>query len=275
VSDSNLNVNDLPNILDKSIEKAPDLADAFPEWPLGVAHGYTEGRIAVVLHISLCRFEREEKNFCATFYRSIEGMERWLSAQGGDEAKLPADDTLHGDIEQSVLVSIVEFPDDRKEGRQFMVPSVVRLRSLDACLRITADHRQPARLLSSKPVRSIGDGELQILCTGRRIGPTVANGDSIDDVIQCAPKTVNAIASDQGPAIKGRRLLDGNDEAVAATISVAFFGENIRFSCDPRLEFGLKSIEMFLSTTHLQETTGELRTDHAIYGTKPLTGVSS
>jgi len=275
MSDSDLQVNDLPDFLDEDVEEVPNLTSVSAGWPLGVAHGYCKGRLAVILHISLRGGESEVEKFCATYYRSLEVVKGGVAGYGSDEAELPASNVLHGQREQPVLVRIVEFPDERKESRQFMVSSVVRLRSLNSCLRGTAQLREPPISFGDKSGLRIRDRELQSPAVWRGIGATVSDSNAIHNVIESGSEVMNTIPCDQAPAFKRRRFSDFNANAVAATIQIAFSGENVRVSVNPRLKFGLESIEMFLGTTYLEEAASEFRTDHAVYATSRSTGVSS
>lgn len=273
--DSNLQINDLPNFTDECIEDKDDFGDGLAGWPLGMAYGYSEGQIAIILHVSLRGIEGEEKKFCATYYRSPQIMELGPSGCLSDEAKLPLDDMLHGYSEQPVLVSIVEFPDKREEGRQLMVPSVVRLRSLDSCLGIGCERGEPAVPLGSELFVTVSNRKLQSSSVGRRIGPTVSDGNAINSVIKSGAEIVHTIAHHKGEPVERRGLPNVNNNGVAATVSVGFVGEAVWFATDPRGHFRLEGAEMFFGTTYFQETASELRTDHAVYTTKHYSGASS
>jgi hypothetical protein len=273
--DSNLQVGDLLHFVDENVKEIPDLTGVGPGWPLGVAHGYCEGRLAIILHISLRRGESEIQKLCATYYRSAEIVKSRLADGWSDEAKLPTDNMLHRHGEQSVLVRIVEFPDERKEGRQLMVPSLVRLRSLDSCLRVSAQIREPTFPLADETGLCVADRELQITKVRGRIRSAIPDSNAIDEVIEGGSKIMNTVPRNQTPTFKRGRFIDINANGVAATVQVAFLGENIRLSINPRLQFGLESVEMFLGSTYFEEAASEFRTDHAVYGTNRSTGASS
>lgn len=71
-------------------------------------------------------------------------------------------------IEQPVLIKIVEVADEVKQGRQFGVQSVVRLRSLDSCLGL-GGKRGDLIAFPLKGVRIVGDWELNVPRLGRRV----------------------------------------------------------------------------------------------------------
>src|SRR5579883_303673 len=275
MSHSNLKIDHLSDFFDENVEEIQNLTGVSARWPLGVANGYCEGRLAVILHIWLRRGESEIEEFYAIYYRSLKVVEGGFANHGCDESEVPSHDVLHGQREQPVFIKVIEFPDERQEGRQLVVPSVVRLRSLNSCLRVTAQLREPSIPLRGKSLRLIRDWELQQTGVGRRIGTTVPDSNAVDNVIESASKVMNTITCDQSPTLKRGRFNDVNANAVAATIGVTFFGKDIRVSINPRVKFGLESIEMFLGTTYLEEAASEFRTDHAVYGIKDPVGAAS
>jgi hypothetical protein len=172
-------------------------------WPWGMANSYNDGTAVLVAHISLRRGQGEECNLCATFYRSPEMMERWDAAQQWRlEAKLRRADIFLPYVEQPVLVRIIEISEEPEKGRELLVRSIVRLRPLNECLRLAAE-KSDSRSLTLKPFGAVSDGELKPSKIRRRGRSAPVDGQSVDEVIKCCPKIMNAIPGDQRPSIKG------------------------------------------------------------------------
>ena len=269
-------LNDTPNLSDDDFEQIGEFAECASRRPSGMCYGYNEGCLVLVVHISLRRGENEIREFRSTFYRAAIVSDIWrdedthLSCERN--AKFPARDIVDNYIEQPVLVNVVELAEQGKERRQFGVRSIVRLRSLDSCLRISTKRGNPP-LLSSVLLGGACNRELQDIKVRGKVSPTFFDRNSVDKIVQGGAEIMDAIASDERPMLQGRRICDLNDEAVAAALGVTLFGDNIRISFLPFNEFSLDSIEVFFGAAKLEKTTSELRTDHAIYSSDPAPGV--
>ena len=135
------------------------------------------------------------REFCATFYRSpivpdLRVDEEAAILHWEREAKLPASNIGDNYIEQPVLVNIVELTEHGKEGRQFGVRSIVRLRSLDSCLRVSAKCGKPP-LLSAVEISSVGNRELQSVEARWRISAALLDGNGINKIIESGAKIMN------------------------------------------------------------------------------------
>lgn len=131
--------------------------------PRGVAYGYYQGEICIVLHIGLWRIKEEFSNFCVIFYSA--GMEKkmgWHKRVRAGKAQRPLRQLGHDYIEEPVLVSIVQVPhegEERREGR-WSCRSVVRLYALDFCPHSRAQGVDSFKRPLGEVFRSVGNGKL-------------------------------------------------------------------------------------------------------------------
>src|ERR1035441_10666795 len=135
-------LNDSPLFCNKDFQDIPEFTEGAPAWPSGMCYGYNERCLVVVVHVSLGRINGEPCEFCATFYRTPKefdcGRDKDSSIILRPEAKLLSRNIGDNHIEQPVLVSIIEIGEKPEQRRELTVRSIVRLRSLDSCLRSTA-----------------------------------------------------------------------------------------------------------------------------------------
>jgi len=267
--------NTVNDCFDFRYEDIQDVGE-FPEfalgWPDGMADGYDKGQLVFVIHIGLWSPEGEVRALCATFYRAdMETDAGWNdrgrndNSGGSFKTELPLSHIGDDYIEQPVLVNIVEFAEEPKKGRKFSVPSIVRLRSLNACLRLCAEESEPPLYLPSKFFWGVCDRELQSIKVGRWIRSAFFDSERIDSAIESGTEVVDAIAGEERPVVERGRLRNVDDQTVACAVSVTLAGDDVRIGIFPRSKFGLDSIEVFFGTANFQEAAGELRSDHAYF----------
>lgn len=271
-------INDVFNLCDEVVENISEFGETASRWPSGMSYGYDNGCLVLVAHISIGRLQYKPHDFCATFYRvppEVDLLRDYdRSVVWHREAKFSADDIGDNNIEQPVLVRIVEVGEQAKQGREKWVRSIVRLRSLDYCLRSRVKERDPV-LLSGVVVRSTYDRELEFLPIRRGIPSSVSDGEPVNDVVKGGPEIMNTVSRNERPSFERGSTNDVNDSAVAFTLGVTLMGDDIRLSLGPCLDFNLKSLDVFFGAAELQETASEFRTDHAVYCTATRSGVSS
>ena len=154
-------------------------------------------------------------------------------------------DMLEGHIERPVLIGVAEFIKEPEGGGHLLVRSMVRLRALDPCLRLTGEGEDSFPPLHFKLFGSSGDGELESSDVGRRVKAALVDGNRVDDIIERGPEIVDTVARDQGPAIQRGRICDFDDKAIAGTIRIVLFGDGIGATVAPVGQLGIVSIEMF------------------------------
>jgi hypothetical protein len=265
MSNSDRSVDNPSHFGDESLQYVLKKGDGLPGWTRGMAYGYCDGTLVLVVHVSFRGLQGEERKFCATFYRGSEMVDRWDAAhQWSLECKLPMGNVLESYIERPVLVRVVEFIENPEKGRFFLVRSIVRLRPLDPCLSFTAESGDSSLPLRLKFHRGVGNRELESVGLRRRLNAALSNGNGIERGIERGPEIMDAITCDQGPSVQRGLIRDFDDKAIVGTLSVILSGDGIRATPAPLGEFGIESIEVFFGASEFQQATGELRSDHAI-----------
>ncbi len=260
--------NDLPDFGDEKFEYTLQAGGLLPGGFHGMANGYIQGRVVVVIHIRIRRIDLEECNFCATFYRAVNKVGAGTASEWKtSETELSVDYVREGYIEKPVLIQVVQVSDEGKEGRKFSVESIVRLQSLNSCLRRSAQRSETA-ISFAWPIASPSDNrELNTPFIGGRVVPALADREAICGMIESRPQVVNAVPGDQRPSFEIGRNVDIQDDAVAARVSVTLLGESVGVSAKPGQSFGIEGIQVFFGMANLESTRGELRSDHAVHCT--------
>lgn len=260
--------NDTLNLCDESREDVPEFSERTPTWPSGMPYGYHKANLVLVFHIRTRRPNGEPCELCATFY----SIEREPDGRRDEDIQIVwrRDVKVHllgiGDhyVEQPVLVRIVEFGEQSQQGRELWVRSIVRLRSLEACLERVADIPE-SPFLFDKRFFGIGNRELENIVLRRGVASAFSDGHGVNQIVQSSPEVMDAISRDERPSIERRVFPEIDDKTVAATIGVTLLGDNVRVSIFPCNNFRFDGLEVFFGAAEFQQGTSELRTDHAVY----------
>jgi hypothetical protein len=258
-------VNDASDLLNEDLQNIDKFSRRATGWPGGMSYGYYNGCLVLAVHIRLRRGEHDIREFCATFYsaRVVEQLEAREFVTGVIESQVTLSGVGDDHIEKPVLVKIVEFIEEAEKGRELRVPSIVRLRSLDSCLRSGRkgpNHRQG----SVKVSHGASDWKLERPFHRGRVASAIANSESVDKSVESRAEIVDTVPGDQGPSIERRGLLDFDDESVAATLGITLSGDAISLAVLPQNHFSTEDVEVFFGTAKLEQTASELRSDHAI-----------
>ena len=263
-------INNPSDFGNKDFQHVSEFASCAPRWPSGMCYGYNEGCLVLVVHISLWRLHGEPCEFCATFYRTPKEFDCGRDEDSliivRPEAKLPSRNIGDDHIEQPVLINIIEIGEKPEQRRELTVRSIVRLRSLDSCLRSTAQRcNTPLDFRIGERLGAVSDRKLQEAPIGGRIDATLCNGDRIEDAIKSGSEVMDAVSRQKRQLINRRLPFDFDHEAVAATLGIDLSGDSIGLRILPCDEFRLNSIEVFFGTADFQPAASELRSDHAVY----------
>jgi hypothetical protein len=102
---------------------------------MSMASRYIEGRVVVIVHLRIRGIGLEEHNgFCATVYSGS----KYIGHRGRKD--------IDGYSEQLMLVRIVQMAKETGRRQEVMVPSIVRLQSLDSCLGHANSKSEASRL---------------------------------------------------------------------------------------------------------------------------------
>jgi hypothetical protein len=191
---------------------------------------YVQGRLYLHVHLSVWVDGMDSPDptyWCVSFHRSAETFD-----QSGTDTpnisefpNLPegARERRHGGVEESVLVDAVKLMKDPEGIISESVPSVVRLQSLDGCLRVwvpSTDLEEAAprsgipvglgvvKELTSDAGRSLPvfvpeDGELRAASEFLRERARVSCGQGIGEVVKGRPQVVQHVTDQQANRIRG------------------------------------------------------------------------
>lgn len=252
------------NLSDEDLKHVVQNGDVTTIRSLGMAHRYLEGGLVIILHIRIRGISVEEHDgLCATVYRRPESM----SLRERPEAlitKATTDHMFGSYIQQPMLVSIIEKSEKEEERRELSVPSVVRLNSLDHCLRRSIERAESAVSSFGPFGRIANNRELDAAGVRGQVFSAVSDSHSVGEMIKGRTQVVNAVPDDQGPSIEGRWSADIQHGAVPPRIDIELFGDDVGIAILPLRQFSAVEFQVSFGMADLQEGTSEFRTDHAL-----------
>jgi hypothetical protein len=171
------------------------------------------------------------ENFCAVFVRPEIDVD--CSGQEGYIGKVGVGGDGHlGNVWRSMfvhVVKLVELPE--RIGRE-LIPSVVRLQTLDEYLRVWMD--APDFVAAFQPPRST---------FGQRVDAEVGEREFVDEVIEGRAEIMEAIPDDETKLLRDGFREFEVDELLAA-LSVEMTNVSVRFSLSPLTNLRLKSVQV-------------------------------
>jgi hypothetical protein len=181
---------------------------------------YVEGHNSVHIHLLVRpgRFDGNAGYLCATFNLAFVDDDRAWSDPGrgrvGPDTKTIED--RNGGMQKAVLVDAREFMENPEAIRPEAAPSLIRLQSLDDCLRSWIDARN-LTLSAAKEARAAAgvplpvfvpeDRELRVLSdvVGQRL-TAVGDGKLVGELVEPGSEIVEAVAKVEGDRV----TLDGS-----------------------------------------------------------------
>lgn len=156
--------------------------------------------------------------------------------------------------QQSVFVKVIKVSDEFQQGRQFAAESIVRLQPLDSCLHFLRENCNTV-FGSQEFGVCIANQELKIpLLTCGEARP-IDGGRSVNKVVKCGAQVMDEVPESERPLIEARRVDNPDYLSVSTSIGIILLDNEVRFSVDPRGNFGLNEIGMFFRSTKFQPTT--------------------
>lgn len=133
--------------------------------------------------------------------------------------------------------------------------SVVRLKQLKDCFNWVANTSKQSPFNSViKLIPTICNGEGQTPIMRRRIGsPSLMDSHGIDKIVESTSEIVDAIPNYQSPMAKRRRFILSQEKAISGVIRICLFGETVRVSIHPGLDFILDGLSVLLAPSELGE----------------------
>jgi hypothetical protein len=205
----------------------------------------------IEIHLRARTVTNHRKDFCIVFDLTGEWHCGAISPYGKNsrEAYIPLDWSSQGQMQELVLVGISEITKDREERWKGWMRSIVRLRQLDSCPNWIA-YRPKVFPVIDGFIESrfvIRDGELQTSLMKRGIGSSFVNGNCVNQMVKSVPQIIQGVGDQQGPPLKGRGLVNPNDDAVSSALRVFLSNEAIRVSVRPSGDFILEGLSVFLA----------------------------
>ena len=163
-----------------------------------------------------------------------------------------------GDIEESVFINVVEFPEEAEQRREYRVRALVRLEPFDFIQHTRSQIAKSAGRGFSKRLRIATDGEIQVSRVGERGLPRSEDGNRVDKMIQCTPEIMNGIAGEKRQSLKIGLFKNTDNERLLGELSVGLSGESIRFGVSPGHNCIFQVSDMLLGSTDLCPYAGEV-----------------
>lgn len=241
----------IKQVVEKSIDQSVGMALR----PGSVAYRYAKVNTEVVLHVRCRSVEFNRRDFCAVFHVALMGDEchSLAGSKARDTIEFSFDRLADGQLEQPVFVRIVEVAQDGKERREFRVRSIVRLNILDCCSHTLAERSNAPLLPLIREVGgSVTDRKLKDASVQRGITITLNDSNSVEELIQSAPKIVNTISRDQSPTDDRGRFGDIQGDAKTSSLGITLSEQGVRTTFHPSPDLVLDGISVFTRPFELE-----------------------
>ena len=184
------------------------------------------------------------RNLCVIFKRSE--VEVKGPGQMGCVGEIyPGADSHLGDVRCSMFVHVVKLMELPEGIRRIFIPSVVRLQSLDDCLRVWVDAPDfvTAFPILHRPLAK--DGELQQprSVVGQGVNANVSEGKLIDEAVESTSEAVEAVPDDEAELRRDGFGKSEVDELLTA-LSVEMTDVSVRLSLSPLTDLRLKAVQV-------------------------------
>jgi hypothetical protein len=151
--------------------------------------------IEIAAHLCWRRIAKDETyDLCAVFHLARPTIPILVGGSGREiQTMARLGKCCDGHMEQTVLINVIEFPENPEQRREFSVGAIVRLYPLNRCPHRRAETlNPPLHLVKLRGVT--GEGESELGGVGRGILPGFVDGDSVDQVVEGASQVVDAIS---------------------------------------------------------------------------------
>lgn len=236
------------DLISDEAEDGPQTVLRSARWPRRVldCDGKLQRRIET--HIRLWNLQGDYQGFCAVFDLPFPEINRDLLArmnlQGMQEIGLGLGGRDY--VEQSVLIRIIEVPQQGQEWREGRMVTMVRLQRLDRCNRPITQAVQPSFTYGDiETLVVISDGELESSVSRRRSGLRLMDRNRVNQVVERRSHTVQRVTRDQRESGRRKRCQQGDDQAMAGTLFVSMTSDSVRLQVVPCRDFAVESLEVF------------------------------
>ena len=196
--------------------------------------------------------------YCLVFNKSsvhleARGDKRHISASAGYESS--AARMKKGDWQQTMFVDVRQIVQLPEGMRCVIIPSVVRLQTLDDCLgrwvyptnlRDTgAIEHMPSRAEIPLPILIPEDGELGLLRYILRERDRVLRGEGISEMVKCAPEPMENLADHKGEGVDRHRTKNRNFDDEAVGLATVWLREgSASFAAHPGSKLNLQVFQL-------------------------------
>ena len=211
---------------------------------------YVEGQQGVHVHLRVEPLSesgvtgRIGRNLCAVFKRTqvdIDGP-----GQVGRVGNVsPCADSHLGNVRRSMLVHVGKLVQHPEGVRRELIPSIVRLQSLDDCLRSWVDAPDFVATFPHQPVLVAKDGKLRppIEGVGQGAASVVRDREFVGEVVERGAEVVETVADDE--AELWRDWIGESDvHELLAALTVDMTVVSVRVSVSPLTNLRLKTVQV-------------------------------
>jgi hypothetical protein len=147
-------------------------------------------------------------------------------------------------MKHPVLVGVGKLAEHPEPMVRELVPSVVRLQTLDDCLRGWCDAPDLIHAFVQEVVSVFEDGELRIFsdALGQRVAPT-GFGKVIDEVVEGGPHVVQTLPDDKSE-FGGRVFKDFNLYELVSSLRIEFCVNTVRAWFEPPTAFAFEALQV-------------------------------
>lgn len=216
----------------------------------------------IPLHIRCRTITDHRKDFCAVFDFARIGKGLPLPTIGWKralEAKIALADCTIGQADHPVFVRVIEVSQDAQQRRYSLMRSIVRLVTLEHCphrLANLAKESSSDGIIKLIPI--VGNGKLEASVVWRRIAPSLANRDCVDEIVESSSEVVECVGDSERPSHQGGSFIFPQDDAVAGVVSFNLFGNAVWASVHPSEDFIVDGLSVFLAPRQLCASVGEV-----------------
>jgi hypothetical protein len=240
------NINDSFDFIPQDSQEAAHLGSAFNDRAGCMGNNQHKIPIKIAYHIFRRGTVKNERNdFCAIFEWpevNLEFVERPLGDVISDACSIERTDS---NLEQTVFVNVVKFPEHPEQRREFWMRAIVRLYRLDRCPHVKTQRTNPPfGVMKLTSITSQREGEL-VGISGHSI-PGLMDGDGVNQVIEGSPQIVDAIPKLERQGTEVRSFVGMENPTMTGTIGIQLLGDAVILRLQPGRGFSVDGIQVML-----------------------------
>lgn len=211
--------------------------------------GYAEGQEGVHVHLRVEAFDNRHmggirRDLCAVFKRTEKDVHG--AGQMGHVGKVSVGGDGHlRNVRHSMLVHVVKLLQLPEGVRRELVPSIVRLKTLDDCLRVWVDAPDFVAAFPFRHLPVAKDGELQFSRSvlGQGVDADVRQREFVDEVVESGTEVVQAIPDDEAE-LRWNGFREFEVDELLTALSVEMTDVSVRFSLSPLAHLRVEAVQV-------------------------------